>query len=62
MISDEVEALRQQSRSDGDIADLIRTASSIEISAAEIAEFYATPEDRHAHEDEPRADRADALK
>ena len=62
MISDEVEALRQQGRSDADIADMIRAASSIKISAVEIAEFYATSEDRHTHDDEARADRADALK
>ena len=51
MISDEVEALRQQGRSDADIADMIQAASSIEISADEIAEFFASPEERHARED-----------
>ncbi len=51
MISDEVEALRQQGRSDADIADMIQAASSIQISAAEIAAFYATSAERHTHED-----------
>ncbi len=47
MISDEVEQLRSQGRSDQEIADLIRANSNIEITAAEIAENYAPPEERH---------------
>ncbi len=51
IISDEVEALRRQARSNADIAAMIQAASSIQISAAEFTELYATPEERHAHED-----------
>lgn len=51
MISDEVEALRQQGRSDEDIAEMIQAASSIRISGAEIAEHFATPEARQRHGD-----------
>lgn len=49
MISDEVETLRERGKSDEEIADLIRASSAIEISPAEIAEYYATPEERHPH-------------
>ena len=47
MISDEIEKLRSQGKTNDDIADLIRANSSIEITASEIAENYAPPEDRH---------------
>ncbi len=47
MISDEIEKLRSQGKTNDDIADLIRANSSIEINASEIAENYASPEDRH---------------
>lgn len=47
MISDEIEALRTQGKSDEEIASLIRENSAIEISAAEITENYAYPEERH---------------
>ncbi|GAC1364773.1 MAG: hypothetical protein NVSMB3_13310 [Acidobacteriaceae bacterium] len=50
MISDEIEALRKQGQSDTAIASIIRQNSSIEISAAEIAENYAAPEERHPQE------------
>ncbi len=50
MISDEIEALRKSGRSDADIASLIRKHSAIDINAEEIAAHYATPEQRHAHE------------
>ena len=50
MISDEVEALRKKGKSDEEIAQLIQKSSNIQISAAEIAENYATPEQRHQHE------------
>lgn len=47
MISDEIEALRNRGKSDEEIASIIQRSSSIEISAAEIAEYYASPEQRH---------------
>lgn len=47
MVSDEIEQLRAQGKSDEDIADLIRSKSNIEISAVDIAENYAPPEQRH---------------
>jgi hypothetical protein len=47
MISDEIESLRQTGRTDEDIAGLIRQNSSIKITGAEIARYYATPEERH---------------
>jgi hypothetical protein len=46
MISDEVETLRNRGLTDEDIAALITSNSSIEITAAEIAENYAPPEAR----------------
>jgi hypothetical protein len=46
MISDEIEALRKQGRSDEEIARVISQSSEIEISGAEIGENYATPEER----------------
>lgn len=49
MISDEIESLRKQGKSDHDIATLIRRNSAIEITASEIAENYASPEERHPH-------------
>jgi hypothetical protein len=49
MISDEVESLRKLGKSDEEIAEMIRANSSIEITPAEIAENYATPEERHHH-------------
>ncbi len=50
MISDEVETLRKQGRSDEEIAKTISANSRIEISAAEIAANYASPEERHGGE------------
>ena len=50
MISDEVEVLRKQGKSDEDIAALIESNSAITISAEEIAANYATPEQRHQHD------------
>ena len=47
MISDEIEELRSQGKSDQDIATLIAANSKIQITAAEIAEHYASPDDRH---------------
>ena len=49
MISDEIESLRKQGQSDDEIAALIRKSSAIEITGAEIAEYYAPPEERHPH-------------
>ena len=49
MISDEIELLRQQGKTDDEIASIIQNNSAIEISAAEIAENYASPEERRQH-------------
>ena len=49
MISDEIELLRDRGKTDEEIASIIRDNSGIEIAAAEIAEHYASPEQRHAH-------------
>ncbi len=48
MISDEIEQLRKLGRSDQEIAEVIKANSNIEITAAEIAENYASPEARHS--------------
>lgn len=49
MISDEVDALRASGKSDTEIAEVINENSAIEISADEIAAYYAPPEQRHQH-------------
>lgn len=49
MISDEVEALRMRGKSDEEIVSLIRASSTIDMSAAELSENYATPEQRQQH-------------
>jgi hypothetical protein len=49
MISDEIQALREAGRTDEQIAELITSSSEIEISASEIKDNYATPEERHQH-------------
>lgn len=49
MISDEVELLRRAGRSDEEIAGLIEASSAIKITASEIAQHYASPEQRHRH-------------
>lgn len=46
MISDEIDALHAQGKSDDQIAGLIKKQSAIDISAADIAANYATPEQR----------------
>ena len=51
MVSDEVDALRQRGRNDEEIAEMIRQNSAIVITAAEIAENYAPPEQRSPHGD-----------
>ena len=50
MISDEVETLRGMGKSDDEIAAIIQANSSIRITAEEIREHYATPEQRHSGE------------
>ncbi len=47
MISDELEKLRSLGKTDTKIAGLITANSNIEITASEIAENYASPEDCH---------------
>lgn len=47
MISDEVETLRRQGRSDEEIARAISPNLKIVITADEIAANYASPEVRH---------------
>jgi len=49
MISDEVESLRKRGTKDEEIVALIRQNSAIELTAAELAENYASPEERHHH-------------
>ena len=49
MISDEVETLRNQGRTDAQIAAAIAASSKIEITAEEIGAHYASPEERHGH-------------
>ncbi len=48
MISDEIEHLRKLGHSDDEIAQVISTNSKIEITASEIAENYASPEQRRS--------------
>lgn len=47
MISDEIETLRSQGKTDAEIAALIEGNSAIEITAEEIAENFASAEARH---------------
>jgi hypothetical protein len=47
MISDEIETLRKQGHTDQEIAQTITASSEINITAADIATHYASPEDRH---------------
>ena len=47
MISDEVEALRRTGKSDAEIARMIESNSNIRISAQDISDNYAEPEQRH---------------
>lgn len=49
MISDEIDALRDKGKSDEEIAHIITSNSTIEISAQEIAENYASKDDRKQH-------------
>ncbi len=50
MVSDEIETLRKQGRSDQEIARAITEHSSIEVSAGDLAVHYAPPEQRHPPE------------
>jgi hypothetical protein len=52
MISDEIELLRKNGKSDAEIVTVIRDNSAIRITPEEIAEFYASPEQRRGHADE----------
>ena len=54
MISDEIEALRKQGKTDAQIVAIIEQASPIRITPEEIARFYAPPEARQ-HGDEQDA-------
>ncbi|MDQ2842010.1 MAG: hypothetical protein M3Y72_13410 [Acidobacteriota bacterium] len=47
MVSDEIEHLRNMGHSDEEIARVITTNSKIDITAAEIAQNYASPAERH---------------
>ena len=49
MISDEIESLRTRGHSDAQIVALIQQNSAIEITPEELAEHYATPEERQHH-------------
>jgi hypothetical protein len=51
MISDEIEKLPSQGKSDQDIATLVAANSNIQITATKIAEHYASPEERQQHHD-----------
>ena len=51
MISDEVEVLRRKGHSDEQIAKVIRENSNIVITSEEVADHYASPEERHAPRD-----------
>jgi hypothetical protein len=47
MISDEIESLRNQGRSDEDIAQAIQAHSAISITAADIFAYYSSPAERY---------------
>lgn len=47
MISDEIQTLREQGHSDGEIAELIWAHSEIAISSTDITRHYVPPEQRH---------------
>lgn len=46
MISDEIESLRKNGKTDEDIAQLVNQAAQTRISAADIERYYAPPEER----------------
>ena len=49
MISDEIESLRKRGNTDSEIAEMIEQNSAIEITPEQIAENYASPEEREHH-------------
>jgi hypothetical protein len=49
MISDEVESLRKRGKTDEEIASIVEKNSAIRITAQQIRQFYATPDERHHH-------------
>lgn len=49
MISDEIEVLREQGKTDDQIAGLIRDHSRIDITSRDITVNYAPPEGRQTH-------------
>ncbi len=51
MVSDEIEVLRTQGKSDEQIAAVIRQSSRIDISSDDVAVNYAPPEARHRQDD-----------
>ncbi len=51
MISDEIEALRKQGKSDDEIARVISDSAETSVSASEIDQYYAPPEARHPPEE-----------
>jgi len=53
MISDEIDLLRKCGKSDEQIAALVCRNSSIQITAEEITQNYASPEDRHQTASDP---------
>ena len=50
MISDEIEELRKLGHSDQEMVEVIGRSSKIEITAAELAQNYASPYQRHQGE------------
>lgn len=49
MISDEIESLRKNGKTDSEISAIIQQNSTIEITPQQIAESYAPPEQRRQH-------------
>ena len=49
MVSDEIESLRERGKTDEQIASIIQQNSAIQITPQEIAEHYASPEERQRH-------------
>ena len=50
MISDEIQMLREQGKTDEEIAGLIQKSSEIKITSADLESHYATPEQRRRGE------------
>jgi hypothetical protein len=51
MISDEIQQLREQGKTNQEIANVIEANPDIKITASEIAENYPPPEERHPSRD-----------